>query len=164
MYKINKRQNGFTLIEVVLVLAIGALIFLLAFLAFQQVSTNRRDTQRRNDSSRIVAELQNYLANGGSVSGLRSVSLWKGSSPDSAPADVCGTDTDPFISNFTKVYLCKNGEFKSPSGSNYRVMGAGAALTQPGDFWFIAASCNDLSANKMGVKMKLEKGEICREL
>lgn len=47
-------QKGFTLIEVVLVLAIGGLIFLLAFLAFQQVSRNRRDTQRRSDVARAA--------------------------------------------------------------------------------------------------------------
>ena len=57
-------RGGFTLIEVVLVLAIGGLIFLLAFIAFQQVSTNRRDTQRRNDAGRVIAELQNAAGDG----------------------------------------------------------------------------------------------------
>jgi prepilin-type N-terminal cleavage/methylation domain-containing protein len=52
-------SKGFTLIEVVLVLAIGGLIFLLAFIAFQQVSANRRDTQRRADAGRFIAEVQN---------------------------------------------------------------------------------------------------------
>ncbi|MBP9738093.1 prepilin-type N-terminal cleavage/methylation domain-containing protein, partial [Candidatus Saccharibacteria bacterium] len=46
MNRIKNNKKGFTLIEVVLVLAIGGLIFLLAFIAFQQVSANRRDTQR----------------------------------------------------------------------------------------------------------------------
>lgn len=48
-------QKGFTLIEVILVLAIGGLIFLLAFLAFQQVQRNRRDTQRRTDAARMAS-------------------------------------------------------------------------------------------------------------
>ena len=67
MKNIRKQQlnrGGFTLIEVVLVLAIGGLIFLLAFIAFQQVSANRRDTQRRNDAGRVLAELQNASGDG----------------------------------------------------------------------------------------------------
>jgi prepilin-type N-terminal cleavage/methylation domain-containing protein len=58
MKKLNKK--GFTLIEVVLVLAIGGLIFLLAFLAFRNASVNRRDTQRRSDAGRFISEGANY--------------------------------------------------------------------------------------------------------
>ena len=66
MKQLNNKK-GFTLIEVVLVLAIGGLIFLLAFLAFQQVSTNRRDTQRRSDVARFVGEVQNYIGDSNST-------------------------------------------------------------------------------------------------
>src|SRR5688572_16591515 len=59
-YRNRSNKKGFTLIEVVLVLAIGGLIFLLAFLAFQQTSRNRRDTQRRSDVRKIVAEVENF--------------------------------------------------------------------------------------------------------
>lgn len=62
MKKLNKRElgrSGFTLIEVVLVLAIGGLIFLLAFLAFGQATQNRRDTQRRTDAAKVITELEN---------------------------------------------------------------------------------------------------------
>lgn len=51
-------SKGFTLIEVVLVLAIGGLIFLLAFLAFSQVSQNRRDNQRRLDVRRLLGLIE----------------------------------------------------------------------------------------------------------
>lgn len=65
---IHKKPNqGFTLIEVVLVLAVGGLIFLLAFLAFQQVSKNRRDTQRRSDARRMIGYLEEYAANNNGV-------------------------------------------------------------------------------------------------
>jgi len=63
MKQLNNKK-GFTLIEVVLVLAIGGLIFLLAFVAFQQVSRNRRDTQRRADAGRFLAEIQNAKGDG----------------------------------------------------------------------------------------------------
>ncbi len=66
--KVKRNQKGFTLIEVVLVLAIGGLIFLLAFLAFQQVSRNRRDTQRRSDAARMAATYNDVVGDvGGSI-------------------------------------------------------------------------------------------------
>lgn len=67
MKKMNQRKlgkKGFTLIEVVLVLAIGGLIFLLAFLAFQQATQNRRDTQRRSDAGQVISEIENALGDG----------------------------------------------------------------------------------------------------
>src|SRR5690606_6033521 len=73
--QLNKK--GFTLIEVVLVLAIGGLIFLLAFLAFQQVSRNRRDTQRRSDVARMAATYNDVKANSSSTANP-SHDQWKG--------------------------------------------------------------------------------------
>jgi prepilin-type N-terminal cleavage/methylation domain-containing protein len=61
--KIDKDQKGFTIIEVVLVLAIAGLIFLIVFLALPQLQRSRRDTQRKNDVGRILAELENYASN-----------------------------------------------------------------------------------------------------
>ena len=106
-----------------------------------------------------MGELQNYISSGGTVSSFRTVGIyWKGSSPDASPADACGSDTDPFIANFIKPYLCTNNEFKNPSGGNYRVTTAGSTLSQPGDFSFIQASCADVAiTTKYSVRMKLEK-------
>lgn len=59
---LNKR--GFTLIEVVLVLAIAGLLFLLAFIAYRQVSANRRDTKRRTSVAQVLAEVQNASGDG----------------------------------------------------------------------------------------------------
>lgn len=70
--KMNKSNaKGFTLIEVVLVLAIGGLIFLLAFLAFQNASKNRRDTQRRSDAGKVLAEISNAESDGYSITPLK---------------------------------------------------------------------------------------------
>lgn len=57
------KKDGFTIIEVVLVLAIAALIFLIVFLAVPALQRSQRDTQRRNDMSRFLSQLQNYQAN-----------------------------------------------------------------------------------------------------
>ena len=46
-------RGGFTIIEVVLVLAIAGLIFLMVFIAFPALQRSQRDTQRRNDLSKV---------------------------------------------------------------------------------------------------------------
>lgn len=63
MKKNNVQQKGFTIIEVVLVLAIAGLIFLIVFLAVPALQRSQRDTQRRNDVGRFVAQINQYQAN-----------------------------------------------------------------------------------------------------
>lgn len=58
-------SRGFTLIEVMLVLAIMGLIALLAFRAFREASINRRDNQRRNDSGFVLTRLLQYKEDNG---------------------------------------------------------------------------------------------------
>lgn len=58
-----KNKSGFTIIEVVLVLAIAGLIFLAAFIALPALQRNRRDTQRRQDMARLQDALTRYKAN-----------------------------------------------------------------------------------------------------
>lgn len=53
-------KQGFTIIEVVLVLAIAGLIFLMVFVALPALQRGQRDAQRRNDLSRINTQLNNY--------------------------------------------------------------------------------------------------------
>jgi prepilin-type N-terminal cleavage/methylation domain-containing protein len=63
MKQITKKQGGFTLIEVVLVLAIGALIILMALLAFTGAQRSRRDTARTNLTGTIAASIEQFAAN-----------------------------------------------------------------------------------------------------
>lgn len=56
-------QKGFTIIEVVLVLAIAGLIFLVVFLALPALQRSQRDTQRRSDVGRVVSAVQTYKSN-----------------------------------------------------------------------------------------------------
>lgn len=55
--------GGFTIIEVVLVLAIAALIFLMVFIALPTLQRNQRDTQRRNDLARLQTQITNWQSN-----------------------------------------------------------------------------------------------------
>ena len=65
--KINKNKNltkkGFTIIEVVLALAIAGLIFLMVFLALPALQRSQRDTQRKQDVAMVVTALHNWKAN-----------------------------------------------------------------------------------------------------
>ena len=49
------KERGFTIIEVVLVLAIAALIFLMIFIALPALQRSQRDTARKNDVSIVSA-------------------------------------------------------------------------------------------------------------
>lgn len=53
-------KKGFTLIEIVIVLAIAALILIIVFLAVGGAQRSRRDTQRKADADRIKAQLDDY--------------------------------------------------------------------------------------------------------
>ncbi|MBR3220509.1 type II secretion system protein, partial [Candidatus Saccharibacteria bacterium] len=63
----SKRQiqtkAGFTIIEVVLVLAIAGLIFMMVFLALPALQRSQRDTQRADDIARLQAAINSYQAN-----------------------------------------------------------------------------------------------------
>ncbi|MBS7346513.1 MAG: type II secretion system protein [Candidatus Sacchiramonaceae bacterium] len=94
-------QSGFTIIEVVLVLAIAGLIFLMVFIALPALQRNQRDTQRKNDMSRIVTSLNSYKANN------------RGQLPNGTFIGQAGTGTSDFVTN----YLRPGGEpFNDPSG------------------------------------------------
>jgi prepilin-type N-terminal cleavage/methylation domain-containing protein len=56
------RRKGFTLIEIVIVLAIAALIMVIVFLAVQGAQRSRRDTQTKNDVNRIIALGENFAS------------------------------------------------------------------------------------------------------
>lgn len=58
-------KKGFTIIEVVLVLAIAGLIFLMVFIAWPALQRNQRDTQRRNDYSMLSTAISGFITNNG---------------------------------------------------------------------------------------------------
>lgn len=127
----NKRKTeGFTIIEVVLVLAIAGLIFLIVFLALPALQRSQRDTQRKNDLSRMMSQLTQYQSNhqGSTPSGNgNGATQWGG---------------------FVSAYLTNGGQtFSDPStGSTYNVSQQTGVATLPsnnGDlFVYISATCS----------------------
>ena len=58
-----KSKKGFTIIEVVLVLAIAGLIFLMVFIALPSMQRTQRDRQRTQDYTALSSNITNYLTN-----------------------------------------------------------------------------------------------------
>lgn len=58
-----KKKNGFTIIEVVLVLAIAGLIFLMVFVALPALQRNERDTARKRDMGSVLSDITTYMSN-----------------------------------------------------------------------------------------------------
>lgn len=63
MFEKLKSTKGFTLIEVVIVLAIGALIILVVLQAVSSAQRNQRDQARRQEAGQIAGALEQYAAN-----------------------------------------------------------------------------------------------------
>jgi prepilin-type N-terminal cleavage/methylation domain-containing protein len=152
MKKTNKK--GFTLIEVVLVLAIGGLIFLLAFIAFRNASVNRRDTQRRNDVNRIVSEIANYAGD------------HNGSIPGAASAGAAGSGGQGSNFNQFIVDYLGGSNFKDPQAKTYNIVQT--SLSSTNDIMYTTGAYCTGSTGTPGsrdykIEMKLEKGTVCRD-
>jgi len=72
-----KKEEGFTIIEVMIVLAIAGLILLIVFLAVPALQRNARNTAMKNDAASLSA----------------AVSEFKGNNDGSLPAAITGSGT-----------------------------------------------------------------------
>lgn len=163
----NARQatnkNGFTIIEVVLVLAIAALIFLMVFIALPSLQRNQRDTQRKDDIGRTLTAVNNYQSNN------------RGKLPHQSSAG--GTSSEKW-DDFKDKYLKSAGdEFQDPSEGedyvfDYRT-GADADEPptwddEPGQIFINADSTcgddgeinDDQGTRKVALRMALEGGGV----
>lgn len=82
--KRNSDQKGFTIIEVLIVLAIAGLILLIVFLAVPALQRSSRNTQRKNDASSVGSAVANFISNNG---GSLPISLGKDATAN--VLDVC---------------------------------------------------------------------------
>jgi prepilin-type N-terminal cleavage/methylation domain-containing protein len=66
MFKnLKNRKSGFTIIEVLIVLAIAGLIMVIVFLAVPALQRNSRNTQYRNEAARLLSSVQEFTNNNG---------------------------------------------------------------------------------------------------
>ena len=105
--KTNPQTNpAFTIIEVVLVLAIAGLIFLMVFIALPALQRNQRDTQRKNDMSRLKTTIDSYKSNN------------RGNLPWGTDRYGVWSQSDNFGINYLKA---DQGEFNDPSRGPYQL-------------------------------------------
>ena len=68
--KLQRKSEGFTIIEVLIVLAIAGLIMLIVFLAVPALQRNSRNTSYRNEASQLLSAATEFSNNNnGSVPG-----------------------------------------------------------------------------------------------
>jgi prepilin-type N-terminal cleavage/methylation domain-containing protein len=63
MLKTHKRNEGFTIIEVLIVLAIAGLILVVVFLAVPNLQRSQRNSARKSDASRISTAASSFYSN-----------------------------------------------------------------------------------------------------
>ena len=74
-FNIKKEQEGFTIIEVMIVLVIAAVILLIVFLAVPALQRNARNVQRKEDVAGVLAAFNENLNNS---NGIPPLGIWTG--------------------------------------------------------------------------------------
>ncbi|MCA9327212.1 type II secretion system protein [Candidatus Saccharibacteria bacterium] len=82
----KKREEGFTIIEVLIVLAIAGLILLVVFLAVPALQRNGRNTAIKNDVQNLLGGVSEYMSNNdgkapNSISGTGDITITDGTTP-----------------------------------------------------------------------------------
>jgi len=146
---IQRKSKGFTIIEVVLVLAIAGLIFLMVFIALPALQRSQRDAQRKTDLARAIVSVTSYTTNN------------RGSLP-------AGDAWDKFLTSYLKA---GGDTFADPSGAEYVFKYRGTISNtfdadNPNIIVTDDATCDGENivtgqgARKLALRMKLEGGGI----
>lgn len=147
-----KYKRGFTIIEVVLVLAVAGLIFLMAFLAFPALQRSQHNTQRRNDYSMLSTAVTGYMSNnGGRLSKILGGGTSKGLDPERW---INETGDDPNGNRYELIAYdydtwFNGGNRKKPTDTASGASGTGTTVNNPTSqvFVIIGANCNDSDEN-----------------
>ncbi len=116
----ESEKKGFTIIEVVLVLAVAGLIFIMVFVALPALQRSQRDNARREDMMNFIAKAKDYsLNNHGALPGSAEANtdaiinvVWS----EALGATTGNTNT---WRGFYRDFLGKN--FLDPDGQNYKL-------------------------------------------
>ena len=152
----TQKQKGFTIIEVVLVLAIAGLIFLMVFIALPALQRGQRDTQRQNDMSRLQTAVTNYTSvNRGNVP--PGSGTWTGFieeylaidgddflDPNGAPAD----------SDATTYQIVETLTLTAPAGADNTIYATPEAVCSSDN----ASILEDAGSRKIAFRIALEGG------
>ena len=109
--KQTKKQSGFTIIEVMIVLAVAGLIMAIVFLAIPALQRSNRNTQRKNDATRLAGLVAEYGSNNNGQ----------------LPGNVAAAIGTPTWSYFTTVSLATQASNPAAPNSDTMILVTGAA-------------------------------------
>jgi prepilin-type N-terminal cleavage/methylation domain-containing protein len=118
-----KNKTGFTIIEVVLVLAIAGLIFLMVFIALPALQSSQRNTQRENDLSRFITAVTDYASNNNGRIPFTTGAGGFTESKNFVARYIDSTCTRDATSS-TSGFDCTADQFRDPDGTLYRFTAA----------------------------------------
>ena len=114
-------KKGFTIIEVVLVLAVAGLIFIMVFVALPALQRSQRDNARRDDLMNFVSQVKKYQTNNRGALPGKSNTISSGGSLnvvwDKENLATVGQDT---WRGFYRDYLGER--FVDPDGEPYKLV------------------------------------------
>lgn len=129
-----RNQKGFTIIEVLIVLAIAGLILLIVFLAVPALQRNSRNTQRKNDIAALGGAINEYTNNNngtqikdqatlGTAAGNAKLGIYAYSTSTVVYTSPAATVANP--DDITKIYVvvgakCSTGGAATNSGAASR--------------------------------------------
>jgi prepilin-type N-terminal cleavage/methylation domain-containing protein len=112
-----KREKGFTLIEIVLVMAIAGLILVIVFLALQGAQKSRRDNARKHDAARMLSAVESCASNNnGKYVNCTGALVISGGyfspnvTPDGGTYTAAGATTSSFLVNTGTNITCPTGD------------------------------------------------------
>ncbi|MBQ8984971.1 type II secretion system protein [Candidatus Saccharibacteria bacterium] len=109
-----KRKSGFTILEVVLVLAIAGIIFLMAFLALPSLWSSERDAARRANVMAYISAIKNYQTN----NSRGALPVLSGNGPEKFTMDeIIANPASGSWKAFVKDYI--GNDFEDPAGVKY---------------------------------------------
>lgn len=73
MISLNKRQSGFTIVELLIVIVVIGILATLVIVTFSGIQQKARDTKRKTDINAIDSHVEAYYANGGNYPTLAAV-------------------------------------------------------------------------------------------
>lgn len=166
MSKQELKQKGFTIIEVVLVLAIAALIFLMVFIALPALQRNQRDAARKDVLGKVASSVTTYQSNNrgqqptsgkvlqGYVDGVTQASV---KSDDGA---YTSTANDTFVDNNYVVNVTATLSATGHADTNVIQVITGAKCNSGGN------AAIDGSTRNAAVIMKMENGGafLCQDV
>jgi prepilin-type N-terminal cleavage/methylation domain-containing protein len=108
--KLKQDQKGFTIIEVMIVLAIAGLIMLVVFMAVPALQRNSRNTQAKSEASSILGAATEYISNNNGKTLVASTSTTAGS-------DAAGVLANSKLQNITTIQIVASGSVTQPTAT-----------------------------------------------